>query len=157
MLAAWREIVHRVNLETEMNRKETRTRVLIFRTILMVGCGAEPGPPPFEVVEPHALEMIDFEKLDPVIIEFIDSSKKHEVIGRPISEYKDLLELALDSREDKTRFRTYRFVLPMNESARLANDKVIATGGVLYSPMLFVRVEKSTGKIGRVFVHRQGF
>ena len=134
--------------------------LLLSLCLMESGCNSEP-PLRQKVIEQRALDAIDFEALEPAIREFIELAQANKMIGRPLSDFEELLEHALsrDNLDDGTRLHSYDFTLPITEDLKNANQ--ISTdggegGGVVFWPMLVIRVDKKTQEIAYVYVYLQG-
>ena len=134
--------------------------LLLSLCLMESGCNSEP-PLRQKVIEQRALDAIDFEELEPAIREFIELAQANKMIGRPLSDFEELLEHALsrDNLDDGTSLHSYDFTLPITEDLKNANQ--ISTdggegGGVVFWPMLVIRVDKKTQKIAYVYVYLQG-
>ncbi|WP_339746817.1 hypothetical protein [uncultured Rubinisphaera sp.] len=115
---------------------------------------------PPEEIDSNTLRSVDETKLMPAVQKFIDLAQQYQTIGKPTSQFPDLWSNALpiNPQDIGDRFRWYKFNLPMTADLRAENDaKIARREGVLYWPMLCVRVDTDESKIVRVAVFTQGF
>lgn len=132
------------------------TQLGLFLSLFLIGGGCNSQPSPKEVIEQQALDAIDFDELEPSIREFIELAQANKTIGRPITDFEELLENALssDNLDDGTRLHSYQFLPAMTDELKSANSE---SNGVVYWPMLMIRVDKETQKIAFVFLILKGF
>jgi len=115
---------------------------------------------PPEEIDSNSLRSVDETKLTPAVQKFIDLAQQNQTIGKPLSLFPDLWSNALpiNPQDIGDRFRWYKFILPMTAVLRAENDaKIARKEGVLYCPMLYVRVDTDESEIVRVCVFTQGF
>lgn len=125
-------------------------RILLIAIIWNVGCGSGSQPQSKEVIEKQAFEAIDFEGLEPSIREFIELAKEDEVIGRPISEFGDILSFeikGIKSDEEIDKQTVSYLALAMTKQAIRENKEVPPEGGTLHFPFLELTVDDSTRTI----------
>ncbi|MEW4486911.1 hypothetical protein AB1L42_02460 [Thalassoglobus sp. JC818] len=110
-----------------------------------------PEPKRIEYFDLAALEILDFDAVDPLIWKFLEQALRHETIGKPVTEFEEMLAQA-DFVHDYTesRRRGYQFVLPLTSEQRENNE----AGGIMRAVQLTVRVDVDEKKVDAVAVVR---
>ncbi len=111
-----------------------------------------------ELIEPTAINTIDFSQLKPPVAQFIQLARDHKTIGRQTSDFPDLWQYSSTPKDESQtdRFVFNQFILPMTTEQRAENDQQISKqGGVPCWPMLGIRVDTSSSTIVAVAVYTQ--
>jgi len=127
----------------------TTSRCCALTLIAFLGCG--PAPKNEERIELEAIAAIDFTKLDDSIKTFLQLAEKREVVGKPASDFQDVIKVCLTSDEDDSRIINYIYLLPENEVNDLDREDLSCW------PQVLIRVNRETDTIFEVFVNRQCF
>lgn len=112
-----------------------------------------------ELIDSETLKLVDFQRIAPAVAEFIKLAQQNQTVGQPVSAFPNLWSEALPLQEsDKgERYQWHKFILPETSELKMQNDQNIATqAGVLFWPMLEVRIDSEEARIVRVVVYTQG-